>query len=265
MDVNLSGYCSGEIRKLAAAMLKVQETLQPVFKDGENLFAQARYATLHAVSLACREALLSNGIWLLQHSVPVEAGHIGLVTKLVHAESGEWQASFMMMPLPKSDPQGYGSALTYARRYALMSILGMVAEDDDGEASRVGAESDVFNTVSTFSPKQGEVRKVENKGQSLVPTNSLKQVNPQESGQRSNSTAPDSNRSKQSKNFEERTEVLNRLPSLDGVDYNFASADGGKLYVTATGNTAARKEALKTAGFRWNPDQKLWWLYADAA
>ena len=56
---------------------------------------------------------------------------LGLVTKLVHAESGEWQKSLLVMPLSKTDPQGYGSALTYARRYGLSALVGIVTEDDD--------------------------------------------------------------------------------------------------------------------------------------
>jgi hypothetical protein len=75
---------------------------------------------------------------MTQYPVPVDDnnGHLlGLETKLVHAESGEWQSSLLVMPLPKNDPQGYGSALTYARRYALSSMVGLVTEDDDANAA----------------------------------------------------------------------------------------------------------------------------------
>jgi ERF superfamily. len=72
---------------------------------------------------ACRDALIQNGIWLCQYPVPVEQPNaIGLVTKLTHAESGQWQSSLAVVPLPKADPQGMGSAITYARRYALESL-----------------------------------------------------------------------------------------------------------------------------------------------
>jgi hypothetical protein len=124
-------YCSAEIAELAAAMVKVQQALTPVCKDAENPFSKSRYSTLNSVIEACRDALIAHGIWVVQVPVPVESGHLGLMTKLVHTASGQWQASLMVMPLPKADPQGYGSALTYARRYGLATLVGLVSEADD--------------------------------------------------------------------------------------------------------------------------------------
>ena len=98
-------YCSTEITELARAMLKVQAICNRLSRIGKTPFPHSRYATLNSVMDACREALIGNGIWLAQYPVPVEAGHMGLVTKLTHAESGQWQSSLMVMPLPKADPQ----------------------------------------------------------------------------------------------------------------------------------------------------------------
>lgn len=127
---------SPEIAELAKAMVKVQGALNPACKDAENPFVKNRYATLNSVIEACREALTAQSIWVAQYPVAAEVGHLGLVTKLVHGDSGQWQSSLMVMPLPKSDPQGYGSALTYARRYGLATLVGMVSEaDDDAEAA----------------------------------------------------------------------------------------------------------------------------------
>jgi len=127
--------CSESITKLAKAMLGVQKVIGPAFKDKFNGFTQSKYATLNSVMEACGEALTNAGIWVTQYPVPVEGSNsliLGLVTKIVHAESGEWQSSLLVMPLPKNDPQGYGSALTYARRYGLSALVGIVTEDDDG-------------------------------------------------------------------------------------------------------------------------------------
>jgi len=126
--------CSESVTKLAKAMLGVQKVVGPAFKDKFNGFTQSKYATLNSVMEACGEALSNAGIWVTQYPVPVDSGNssiLGLVTKIVHAESGEWQSSLLVMPLPKNDPQGYGSALTYARRYGLSALVGIVTEDDD--------------------------------------------------------------------------------------------------------------------------------------
>lgn len=127
---------SQDVTKLAKALLNVQRQLLPAARDATNPFTKSRYATLNSVMAASRDALLDNGIWLCQCPVPVEApGAIGLMTKLTHTESGQWQSSLTVVPLPRADPQGMGSALTYARRYALTAMLGLVTEDDDGEAA----------------------------------------------------------------------------------------------------------------------------------
>ena len=128
--------CSEKVTSLAKAMIQVQKKLRPAVKDNYNGFTQSRYATLNSVMEACGETLIDAGIWVTQYPVPVDGdGKLGLVTKLVHAESGEWQESLIVMPLAKNDPQAYGSALTYARRYGLSSIVGLVTEDDDANAA----------------------------------------------------------------------------------------------------------------------------------
>lgn len=130
----MKSSCSEQICELAQALIKVQGQLQPALKDANNPFTKSKYATLNSVMDSCRDALLSNGIWLCQYPVPAEPGYLGLVTKLTHAESGQWQASLAVVPLPKADPQGVGISMTYMRRYALSAMLGIVTEEDtDGE------------------------------------------------------------------------------------------------------------------------------------
>ena len=125
-----SNFCSPEITELAKALLAVQAQLQPALKDAENPFTKSSYATLNSVMDACRESLIANGIWMTQFPVPppeyLGGGYLGLMTKLTHAESGQWQDSLAVVPLPKADPQGMGSAMTYARRYALCAMLGIM-------------------------------------------------------------------------------------------------------------------------------------------
>lgn len=134
----MESYCSTDITQLAKAMLAVQKQLTPATRDATNPYTRSRYATLNAVMDACKSALLDNGIWLTQITVPSDPGTIALLTKLTHAETGQYQASVTVLPLQKPDCQGAGSAITYARRYALTAMLGMVTEDDDdGEGAKL--------------------------------------------------------------------------------------------------------------------------------
>ena len=148
--------CSDKITNLAKAMLKVQKQLRPALKDSYNGFTQSKYATLNSVMEACSEALIDNGIWVTQYPVPVEDGssNLGLVTKLVHAESGEWQESLISIPLAKADPQAYGSALTYARRYGLSSMIGLVTEDDDANMASKNSFDLQTPRVADIKPRQ---------------------------------------------------------------------------------------------------------------
>ena len=220
---------STEITELAEAMIQVQQTLSPALKDAENTFTNSRYATLHSVMNACRDALLEHGIWLTQYPVSVEAHQLGLVTKIVHAETGQWQASLLTMPLPKNDPQGYGSAMTYARWYGLSALIGIVTEnDDDGEMAtpRRAVENPGFST------RNGGDRNPNAGPKSMPEGNPLGAVN---------------------------------LPRLDGVQYRNGTANDGKQCVLATGDTHSKKEFLRRAGFQWDGSRKVWWRYADAA
>ena len=115
-------YNSEDISEIVKALINVQRQLQPATKDANTPFTKSKYATLNSVMDSCRDALLSNGIWLCQYPVPAEPGYLGLVTKLTHAESGQWQSSLAVVPLPKADPQGLGISMTYMRRYALSSV-----------------------------------------------------------------------------------------------------------------------------------------------
>ena len=156
-------FCSDKITNLAKAMLKVQKQLRPALRDSYNGFTQSKYATLNSVMEACSEALINAGIWVTQYPVPVEGegSNLGLVTKLIHAESGEWQESLIVMPLAKAaDPQAYGSALTYARRYGLSSMVGLVTEDDDANAACKGV-SDLQNPrIADIKPRQNVMEKL---------------------------------------------------------------------------------------------------------
>ena len=233
----MNQYQSESITDLAKALLNVQRTVQPMAKDAENPFTKSWYASLKSVMDACRDALIENGIWLCQYPVPAEQPNsLGLVTKLTHAESGQWQSSLAVVPLPKADPQGMGSAITYARRYALTAMLGMVTEDDDGEGAKNGKKSPTRPKLPVITPESQKVR--------------------QRDPSTTNSISVPSNCPSAS---------LENLPPREGITYQQVTAQDGRPCIIATGNTQAKKELLNGSGFRWNPQRKLWWKYVDAA
>lgn len=123
---------SDSIAKLAAAMVKAQTQVGIAIKNAVNPHLKNRYADLGAVWDAIAPAMKEYGLAAVQMPAPSDDGRLHLETMLLH-ESGEWMSSIMVMPLAKQDPQGYGAALTYARRYALAALMGVTQDDDDGD------------------------------------------------------------------------------------------------------------------------------------
>lgn len=126
---------SDSIAKLADALAKAQKAIKPAAKDSTNPHFGSKYADLASVWEACREPLADNGLALVQMPQAAEGGTV-LVTRLLHT-SGEWIESVTPLLIgEKSTMQTLGSALTYARRYGLAAMVGVVAdEDDDGNTA----------------------------------------------------------------------------------------------------------------------------------
>lgn len=226
---------SAETTELAKALLNVQRQMSPATRDGKNPFTKSSYATLNSVMESCRDALLNNNIWLCQYLVPVETPDcIGLMTKLTHTESGQWQSSLAVVPLPKADPQGMGSAITYSRRYSITAMLGMVTEDDDGEAAKINPRSVSRSKITGSRQKQDAQNK------------------PLQPASAENALGPD-------------TDEISELPQLEGITYQLVTAQDGRNCIIATGNTIAKNEILSGAGFRWNQQRKIWWKYSRSA
>lgn len=120
--------------KVAAALVKAQKAFGPALKSSTNPHFKSRYADLSACVEAVIDSLNENGIALMQRLSPCDDGVI-VETVFVH-ESGEIiNCGQLHVPATKQDAQGYGSALTYARRYSLMAACGIAPEDDDGNAA----------------------------------------------------------------------------------------------------------------------------------
>lgn len=125
---------SEALDKVAPAFVTAQAASNSAKKSSNNPHFKSKYADLAAVWAACEGALEANGLAVFQELGEVIDGKMHIETMLLHI-SGQWLKAHGSIPLPKSDPQGYGSASTYARRYHLAAVMGIVQEDDDGNAA----------------------------------------------------------------------------------------------------------------------------------
>jgi hypothetical protein len=127
---------SQEIGKLAEALSKAQAVIEGAKEDSTNPFFKSKYADLSSVWRACKKPLTDNGLAVIQ---TIENGgeKIYLVTTLAHV-SGQWIRSYMPVIMTKQDAQGFGSAVTYSRRYALAAMVGVCPQDDDAETAMQG-------------------------------------------------------------------------------------------------------------------------------
>lgn len=121
---------SQTINKIAPALLKAQAAVANAVKTGTNPHFRNKYAPLEEVIKVCKDALNANGISFIQGGELSDGDLLHLSTRLLH-ESGEWIESTVSMKPVKADPQGIGSCITYARRYALAAMCGVASEEDD--------------------------------------------------------------------------------------------------------------------------------------
>lgn len=122
------------MKNIATALVKAQKAFGPALKTATNPHFRSRYADLSACVEAVMDGLNNNGIALVQQLHEAEHG-VTVETVFIH-ESGEMlNCGKLFVPATKQDAQGFGSALTYARRYSLMAACGIAPEDDDGNAA----------------------------------------------------------------------------------------------------------------------------------
>lgn len=123
-----------KMKTIAAALVKAQKGFSPALKTSTNPHFRSKYADLSACVEAVIDSLNDNGIALIQNQHECSDGVI-IETVFLHESGEQYSAGKLHVPASKADPQGYGSALTYARRYSLMAACGIAPEDDDGNAA----------------------------------------------------------------------------------------------------------------------------------
>lgn len=122
------------MKQIASAFVKAKREFSPALKTSTNPHFKNKYADLGACLEAVNDALLQNGIAVYQETSE-DASGVTVETVFLHESGESLRSGRLHVPASKQDPQGYGSALTYARRYSLMAACGIAPEDDDGNAA----------------------------------------------------------------------------------------------------------------------------------
>lgn len=159
-------FQSEQLNELFSALSKAQGEIKGASKDKVNPFHKSKYADLASIWDACREPLAKNGLSILQTIETNDSGKHVLITTLGHS-SGQWIRSKAPLLSKAEDSQGYGSAITYMRRYSLMALVGIAPDDesdDDGEAS-VGRYEVRSSKKSATPPKEDKVEAIVTKEQ----------------------------------------------------------------------------------------------------
>ena len=154
MDCNLQISHSEQIKDLVAALSKVQGVMKPAVFNRVNPHFKSRYADFSSCMDACRIPLSENGLAVIQSCETIE-GKLTLITMLAHI-SGQWMRSEFPIITARMDSQAIGSAMTYAKRYSLCGMIGIVAdeeEDDDGETAVGRGKTIEKKTIENNLPK----------------------------------------------------------------------------------------------------------------
>lgn len=125
---------SEQINELAAALAKAQGELAGAKKDVSNTFFKSKYADLASIVDALKACFPKHGLSYVQTTVVTEHG-AGVQTRLMHSSGQFIEGEPFCLPVNKADAQGFGSCVTYARRYDLAAMTGVAPEDDDGNAA----------------------------------------------------------------------------------------------------------------------------------
>lgn len=139
------------INELANALCRAQSQMGGVVKDSSNPFFKSKYADITSVIKAIKQPFADNGLSYTQFPISNEHG-VGVSTRLMHV-SGQYLEMEYTLPTVKKDPQASGSAITYARRYALQSIAGIPVADDDAEAAMLRGDEH-RSQIRTISDNQ---------------------------------------------------------------------------------------------------------------
>jgi ERF superfamily len=129
---------NGENGKIIEAMIAVQSALEPLKANAKS--HQGKFANLHQVMNTLQPHLTANKLAVIQVPAAASGGGCAILTRIIHEDKSEISSTITIPMQRQNDPQAYGAAMTYGRRYVLLCMFGMVTEDDDGAAASTSLE-----------------------------------------------------------------------------------------------------------------------------
>ncbi|MDP3078669.1 ERF family protein [Bradyrhizobium sp.] len=129
---------TGEDGGVIAALIKVQEKLEPLRANAKS--HHGGFANLHQVMQTLQPHLTANRLAVVQVPASSASGSCTVLTRIIHADKSEITSTITIPMQRANDPQAYGAAMTYARRYALLCMFAMVTEDDDAASASISLE-----------------------------------------------------------------------------------------------------------------------------
>jgi len=146
------------MKELYTAFIAAQAEFAALKKDAKNPHFKMQYATLSAALDAVLPALNKHGLAMFQKTTPDDKG-VRVETYFIHQSGEQLMAGELYLPAVKTDPQGFGSALTYARRYSLMAACGIAPEDDDANSATEAVKAQQTKPTHKEAPAQPEKTK----------------------------------------------------------------------------------------------------------
>lgn len=140
--------------KILGALAKARPEIPAIKKDSDNPYFHSRYASLGAIMDAVMPVLRRHGVEVVQTAYG-DSATAAISTALVHVESGEFVEGTVVVPIPadKATAQAVGSGLSYARRYGLATMVGVVADDDDDGNAASGATKPAETGKAPAAPR----------------------------------------------------------------------------------------------------------------
>ena len=156
------------MKELYSAIVKAQAAMSHAAKDAKNPHFKSAYSSLASVIDAVRPALSANNLAFVQKLHTADSG-ISIETVLIHESGQELSCGVLFIPATKQDAQGFGSAISYGKRYSLQAALGIASDDDDGQSAvksapvRVSLDLEKFDSEMIACKTEEELQAVAKK------------------------------------------------------------------------------------------------------